>query len=116
MSDTTTGKHTAGPWSVFVGSRVVQIDIGADPSGRSPCVVSWPGFDNTGLTADENRANARLIAAAPDLLDGCNALLGLIQLIESRDDLPPTLRQALVGNHRVEEALAAIRKATGDAA
>jgi hypothetical protein len=56
-------------------------------------------------------ANARLIAAAPDLKNGCNALLGLISLILARDDLTPELREVLTNNHRIDEAHNAIVKA-----
>jgi hypothetical protein len=42
------------------------------------------------------------------LLDGCNALVGLIQLVSSRDDIPPEVRDILRTNHRVIEAQRAI--------
>lgn len=81
---------------------------------------------------DETRATAALIVAMhealPDLLalqaeadrmrgaleglvSGTNAVLGLIQLVEGRDDLPADLKLALLGNHRVNEAQAALRVA-----
>lgn len=63
----------------------------------------------------EREANARLIAAAPDLLDGCNALLGLLQLISHRFDVSDQLRDVLLTNYRVNEAKAAIAKARGEA-
>lgn len=54
---------------------------------------------------------------APDvqekLVDGINALLGLIQLVSHRDDMPPQIREALRVSHRVQEAqdaLALVRK------
>lgn len=46
------------------------------------------------------------------MVSGCNAVLGLIQLIVGRDDLPAELRLALIGNHRVNEANAALRAAS----
>jgi hypothetical protein len=61
-------------------------------------------------------SNARLIAAAPELYDGCNAMLGLVQLILGRDDLSAELREALTTNHRIAEAEAATAKARGEAA
>ena len=48
-----------------------------------------------------------------DLVDGCNAVLGLVQLVCGRDDMPPAIKEALETSHRVEEALAAVEKATG---
>lgn len=58
-------------------------------------------------------ADAALVAAAPDLLDGCRALLGLLTLLDARDDLPADVRTAIRDSHRVEEAQAAIAKAEG---
>ena len=52
-------------------------------------------------------------AAAPALLEALKGLLGLIQLIENRDDLPADLRLALLGNHRVVAARAAIASSAG---
>ncbi len=66
----TGGKHTPGPWSAFVveDTMTVSVDIGPHPSGYRPNVVDWTGFDTCGLPFDQQVANARLIAAAPDLL------------------------------------------------
>jgi hypothetical protein len=63
----------------------------------------------------EGADSARIIAAAPKLYDGCNALLGLLQLVLGRDDLTPELRYVLETNHRIEEARAAVAKADGAA-
>jgi hypothetical protein len=85
--------HTPGPWE-YDGKFTVTI----------------PHED--GMTAFRtNPADACLIAAAPDLFDGCNALLGLIQLICSREDIPNEIRDALETNHRRQEALDAVNKA-----
>lgn len=51
-----------------------------------------------------------LIEQRNDLLNGCKAALGLIQLISSRHDLPDDLKN-LMDSHRVKEAQAAIAKA-----
>ena len=54
-------KHTPGPWSEFgPGSPTVY---GGDPTRRI-CVLDR----QTGASMEECYANARLIAAAPDLL------------------------------------------------
>lgn len=109
-----TSKHTPGPWSVD--------DFGA---GQRVVVKGRAGFSGDYRIADahfssdlarcarvsEMQANARLIAAAPELLDGCNALLGLLQLVCDRDDVSPALREVLITNHRIEEARAALAKA-----
>lgn len=67
--------HTPGPWSSFIAGRTISISIGNDANGRVPCVIGWTGFDSCGLPLKEQAANARLIAAAPDLLE---ALEGII--------------------------------------
>lgn len=101
-------KHTQGPWIV----------IADDDEDESGWVVASENalFDTIARptaqpTEAEELANARLIAAAPELLDGCNALLGLIQLISGRDDLTPELREVLRTNHRIAEGEAAVAKA-----
>ena len=80
-------KHTPGPWS----ARLL------DQDDAWPCIralqdevyIVPPGYDGyyadfgvTGRSYDEARANARLIAAAPDLLE---AAKGIIYCIESGD-------------------------------
>jgi hypothetical protein len=63
------------------------------------------------LCAANGCRTARLTLAAPELLHGCNAMLGLIQLIRGRDDLPAELRDVLRSNHRIAEAEAAVAMA-----
>jgi hypothetical protein len=56
-------KHTPGPWTV---NGLVVVSLSED------CVVHLPSMTDTPI--DECRANARLIAAAPDLLAACKAV------------------------------------------
>jgi hypothetical protein len=98
---------TPGPWLVVAD--------GDDDEGYT--VVAGPHEDpiaipQCALDDATEIANARLIAAAPDLLNGCRALLGLIQLISGRDDIASELQEVLGSNHRIAEAEAAIAKAT----
>lgn len=58
-------QHTPGPWRVMGGSGT---DVAAGPQGYLAYVSTGGG---RGRSLDEARANARLIAAAPDLLDAC---------------------------------------------
>ena len=115
-------KHTPGPWeaehhrsdgepSDGPGHWTIEVKIvhySADPYG----VVADTLNRDHRLGPDDDAANARLLAAAPDLLSGCHALLGLIQLIGGRDDLTPELIEVLSSNHRIAEAEAAVAKAT----
>lgn len=55
----TEAKHTPGPWATDGGDTVVAMG--------NQVVVTAPAPD--GASFDEMKANARLIAAAPDLLE-----------------------------------------------
>lgn len=61
MSET---KHTPGPWRVNEKTSLVEQD---DPLGL---------FVADCRMLDEGRANAHLIAAAPDMLDALKTILG----------------------------------------
>jgi hypothetical protein len=94
-------KHTPGPW------RAVFFDV-LCADGAVVCTPKMPPSGHY----SEALANARLLAAAPDLYDGCNALLGLLQLVCGRSDVPPEIKAILETSHRGREALAAV--AQGD--
>ena len=59
------GKHTPGPWH----NSVIGSTHGPD---GDPIMTAGNGA--IGSFAEEGRANARLIAAAPDLLAACEAV------------------------------------------
>lgn len=84
--------HTPGPWAVFKNGNVI------DSTGTGVAAV-YRGA--VGLQA----ANARLIAAAPDMLD---ALIAFDNAVDSNGGMPefPNIRSA------VQLARAAIKKAT----
>jgi hypothetical protein len=111
-------QHTPGPWGQFAPRDMKMtgdvIPIGVPVSGQQITPVAWvPSWNRIEADAREATANARLIAAAPDLLDGCNALLGLLQLLSHRDDISDEVREFLTKGHRIDEAEAAVAKATG---
>ena len=92
-------KHTPGPWQIANGEdrRVYLINHGRDAVGE------------TVYTDTRNPADARLIAAAPDLLAALKGILrehDALQMAEGRtgDRWPAATR-----------ARAAIAKATGEA-
>ena len=62
---TTQATHTPGPWKSVKGARPTRPDIVAD-CGLICSLEYGP---------DEGEANARLIAAAPDLLEALNRLV-----------------------------------------
>ncbi len=73
MTDETTGKHTPGPWEVGDGGvRGSEHTIYcSDRTGSAVATVKFEPIDLTGRSPHERAANARLIAAAPDLLAAC---------------------------------------------
>jgi hypothetical protein len=74
MNTPTAAQHTPGPWQP-AGCTVYQADTWRDGNnlgGRQiarayPCPIEFPDV----LPTEEDLANARLIAAAPDLLEAC---------------------------------------------
>ena len=101
-------RHTKGPWHVGVGNG--EGSIFAD-EGRtrleSGGTTLYPICQiNSGWNDAEDAANARLIAAAPDLLDACRCALADLEGLEfDSDDCPAALT--------IKELHDAIRKATG---
>ena len=100
---------TKGPWTLLELShpgRVYQdYAVNGQPDGcyLVATVSNWNG-------ADQNKANAHLIAAAPDLYEALEELEGLVSLAEWKDeDGYPFMHQAA---RRAWEALA---KARGEA-
>lgn len=85
-------KHTPGPWeaSQWRVCHSVGGDIG----------VICDTANNAKTRTEENMANAKLIAAAPELLEACQMLLTL------------SLPHDVSGRAMVDKARAAIEKAT----
>jgi hypothetical protein len=91
-------QHTPGPW--LLDGLTIKGPHPKDPQNRLR-IVAQSVFDK-GTWVDEARANARLIAAAPDLLEAL------------RNIVSASLRYRLEeSDPAVEEARAAIAKATG---
>lgn len=81
-------KHTPGPWHITVGAAYRQIEA---VDGTLICFAASNNW--------ANKANARLIAAAPDLLQALKAALTV---------LPDS-----VGDFDYNAAVDAVAKATG---
>jgi len=103
---------TPSPWSYEYDNS----DTGAGqwfkirgPNGED--LLWWP-YNSTIEEAEEHEANARLIAASPDLLEACQKALGIAESW-TYDQLDGTrmLDSALKG---LESIRAAIAKARGD--
>lgn len=78
-------KFTPGPWKVWASKHSKDIEI--QHNGEVP-IVKWAGFDESFRKHSEHLANARLIAAAPELLQLCQELLGHLEA--ARPDLGET--------------------------
>ena len=97
-------QHTPAPWRVAFGNRL-EVHGPNDEIGWPASIVF-----NAGLcTSEEAQANARLIAAAPDLLDMCERLLGFALFYGE-----PTAIAA--GDGMINAAKALIAQAKGGAA
>ena len=93
-------KHTPGPWTTSrdaVSAGHVQITVYAEETGMRVATVF------------EREANARLIAAAPDLLVALIDCVSMLEAIQAED--PEDWRAAPY--LQMQQAQAAIHKATG---
>lgn len=92
-------KHTPGPWEVAYQDKNGQSVVKGKHIEVATC---W--HHCVGSIEKEMHSNARLIAAAPDLLEALQMLLK--RVIVGYDGLPQ--------GYGVSKARAAIAKATGD--
>ena len=100
-------KHTPGPWHVTRGSEYVR-HVQSDGTAPNVCeMVNWP--------ADEAKANARAIAALPDMVESLCVLRDAVRrdhLADGVHDDCPTCRAL----HRAWAALDAAGVEIRDAA
>lgn len=116
-------KHTPGPWSIFTDEKHKH-NAGIEADGFSIICIGYPdetpAMDDSGVcgrTEEEAQANARLIAAAPDLLEALEFYAlsytdeELFQLAESTSGMgeicPTTAKREIIRR-------AAIAKAKGE--
>lgn len=66
--------HTPGPWRVVETNAAGEEEFYILPGGDEPGIAQ--GHLKCGRRIEDSRANAHLIAAAPDLLAACKAALG----------------------------------------
>jgi len=81
-------KHSPGPWTMFSNS------IGVGVSTPRSDVARCDGYDDM-RHRDEVEANARLIAAAPDLLVACNEAFDFLGGVDGATDMRGTLLAAI---------------------
>ena len=112
MTDT---KHTPGPWVAQVRNTIIPDCITADitPNGdeyRGDVARLQSCEHIDGITQDEMRANAHLIAAAPDLLEALEEVLDGLGFLSGGDH---ELEGYGIDEARGAEIRAAIAKAKG---
>ena len=91
-------KHTPGPWSKLPGGEAKFIPLRAHHCEKLGFCIGFVNYDINDGHGSIPAANARLIAAAPDLLDALQAFPGFT------DD-------ATAGDAWLEKMRAAITKA-----
>ena len=96
-------KHTPGPWTVETGSFYVSIRAPSRMVGDTRVIGGKPD--------DENLANARLIAAAPDLLEALGDAAAMLEVYATGKTNSATHGQAVSA---IRDALAALAKARGE--
>jgi len=117
MTTATTRKHTPGPWTVDdrIGKKATV--VGPGTRRRKGIEIAYAGETYTGSRHDigqeEAEANARLIAAAPSLLEElkeARQYVGKVAADHDGEDL------AMMARRRLERMDAAIAKAEGSEA
>lgn len=72
-------KHTPGPWKIAGESNTVHEAFIIESESRTICwTADSLGEDDDEFTSDEDLANARLIASAPELLDSLKDLENIL--------------------------------------
>jgi hypothetical protein len=106
-------KHTPGPWAFSKSDMFGDLRFYVAQSDAAPYTPNFS--DVTTLIAETvpserqyiQEANARLIAAAPELLEALHVI------VDAFDSLPPT-HEARYAHLKINTARAAIAKATGE--
>jgi hypothetical protein len=85
-------KHTPGPWTVL---DCKELQICADHNCTKISVMPWTAPDAEGVS-ENDMANARLIAAAPELLAAAKTYLGarLNQRAAAKSELEAAISKA----------------------
>lgn len=98
-------KHTRGPWIAYE-TQIVKARVEIEQSHGTMKTNEYPiAAVNANLPEQEALANARLIAAAPELLAACRDMLTVLE------EVMPRFKD-YHGNWTVQSARAAIARVT----
>jgi len=88
-------KHTPGPWNKTEDKLTQQYYI-ARPYGESVLHIAYVTKEDVGygISQEEYHANAFLIAAAPELLEICKGLLGILTPKQYSKQFPNLYKKA----------------------
>ena len=78
-------KHTKGPWRIRTWSDGSKGITDGDSKGYRHEIIT--NIDACGTNLEEQASNAKLIAAAPELLEACESLMQ--KVIDSSFDISP---------------------------
>ena len=101
-----TTKHTPGPWEKVDGTDGITRGIRGWHGPESVNVINWNGISRA--TSVTGQANARLLLAAPDLLESLSGMLACWRSVCRAQGWEP---EHVVEAVRAQEAIA---KATGE--
>lgn len=92
-------KHTPGPWNVMepaANEDGIAVVGGGQPLSSEEGMVAWcQRYMHTDGHDTENMANARLIAAAPELLEACKVGIESIDPVTENAEVRKILRDAI---------------------
>ena len=106
-------KHTPGPWysdskgNIWRNHPSDLYENGGGIAGDRPLGTAYVGWHGKGEQGYPINANARLIAAAPEILEALREIAELADKVDSWQSFPP---------EPIQKAYAAIAKATGEQA
>jgi hypothetical protein len=97
--------HTPGPW--YAEEADAAVPVCSESDGR---LVAYVDYTKVRTDAAEYAANARLIAAAPELLEALRVAANLLTLYLPEEEIVGTAFKTKEARERIH---AAIAKATG---
>ena len=108
-------EHTKGPWQAVkrAGSYTSPFIIQTE-HGRHVANLTGSNLEPEGQSIGEAEANARLIAAAPELLEALKGLVAAYEAAQDREGFPTGYGLEKESDAFMRSAHAAIARATGE--